>query len=174
LKDHPLLYCSPGCASVHAATPASERQHAREQEALEDEGLAPAPKVVDAVGKDLSRLEPLLDVERRTFGKRVRLGVNASELLQIATDGDAQSAHAVRGKLMKPLSALKGTKLGRRRAISDAMADKIVALRDSDPAKWTWPNLAKGINAKRIDAGLAEVSPMAVKRAYERRAAERV
>jgi len=144
---------------------------------LESEGLVPAVKAARLVGRDPrspSDLEPLLTLERRKFGKKVRQGANARAVLSIATDGDAQFAYAVRGKLTKPLSALKGTKLGRRRAISDAMADKIVALRDSDPAKWTWPNLAKGINAKRIDAGLAKVSLMAVKRAYERRAAERV
>lgn len=128
-KGYPTLYCSPACASAHAATPASARQHAWEQAALENEGLAPATKVGPAVGKELSRLAPLLDVERRTFGRRTRLGVNASDLLQIATGNDAGSAHQVRGELTKPLSALKGTKLGRPRnplsAYETALAEEL-------------------------------------------------
>lgn len=118
VKGLPTLYCSPECASAHAATPASVKQHARERETLEADGLVPATKV----GRDLSRLAIAptspLDVERRTFGRRVRLGVKAHDYLQFATDNNAQRAHAVRGTLTKPLAASKGSKLGAPRKLS--------------------------------------------------------
>lgn len=161
VKGFPKLYCSGACAA-HAGVAGMASRHARELATLESEGLVPSVKAAHLLGRDPrfpSRLEPLLDFEHRKFDRRVRRGVNARELLPIATVPNA------RGILAVPLAALNGTeRVGRPGKLSAAESQDIVDLRNSNPAMWTWEALAAKINVGRGE----RVSFMAVKRAYER------
>jgi transposase len=146
LKGYPKLYCTQACMTAHVGADALVKAHARERATLESEGLVPAVKAARLSGLDpraaSQRLEPLLDVdvERRKFGRRVKQGVNAREVLRIApTDKNA------RGKLQKPLGVLNGTEqFGRQRKLSAAEIENADALsRD-------------GLSTRKIAAALNE------------------
>lgn len=124
--DRPGLGPSACCSPAHAAkvletgkprpaevveriTATKRTLEAGIRAAMEGEGLATLRTAAELLYwcPDTLRESGKVSLERRTFGRMVRLGVNARSILHAAPDG--RTRQRLSGPLAKPLSALKGT-----------------------------------------------------------------
>jgi hypothetical protein len=129
--------------------------------ALLNEGLAPTQMAAELLYRAPSNLPSVVTLERREFGRRVRLGVNARDVLKLSPNPDARRI------LSKPLAVLNGSDPGRPRALSDAELAMVVELRSADPITWSWRKLADKVNAGR-PPGANRVTHMTIKNSFER------
>jgi hypothetical protein len=141
--------------------------HLASTAALENEGLVPVKKAAELLYRSPANLRSLVTVERRVFGRRVRLGVSARDVLGTSPHKNARRV------LAKPLAVLNGTRVlnsaspvGRPVALSPDELVLVLELRSADPGAWGWRTLSAMLNERRPpDKG---VSHMAVKRAFDR------
>lgn len=158
---------------AYVATPAGQAHQARiltqlqafhkrdVPAALAGDGLAPTKVAARLMGRSPTGLRSAGMLERQEFGRVVRCGINARDVLRLSVD-----KHVARSKLAKALSVLNGTDhYGRRRALSDAELAMVIELRAADSVTWSWRNLAEKVNLDR-PSDLPAVSHMAVKRAH--------
>jgi hypothetical protein len=165
----------PACGSEREVYPSLQRsgercvhcsiaEEDRESEsALFAAGLVPMKMTAELLYRSPTGVRSVVTLERRKLGRRrrVRLGVNAREVLERSPHRDAHR------KLSRPLAVLNGTeRVGRPLALSEAELTIVISLRAADPAAWSWRTLAKRLNEQRPPDD--QVSHMTVKRAFER------